>query len=583
MSAPLFAQTSPLNDTGQTLCFDAATNGMAECAAANTGDGSTHPRQDARFGRDAQAGAGQLTKIGAGEAGFDFTKIANNGSELPASATLGSGPGDWACTRDNVTGLIWEVKTPANANDFFTFANASAVHAAAVNAAQLCGFNDWRVPTRRELLSIVHHGRSNPAIDTTFFPNTQNSFYHSIDIFAPKPAQAWIIDFFVGQAGARSQSIGSHVRLVSGTIPPEPDPRFENNSDGTVTDPATGLMWDRCVWGQTGTDCSGGSASTHNWQAALGTAVTANAGAGYLGYNDWRLPNRTELESLVDIARFDPAIDTDAFPNTPSTFFWSSTVAPSASAAWVVGFSNGFLRTDFQTFAFHVRLVRSGQSFDALVPTPPTNVSATPGNAEATVSWVAPSNTGGLPITGYTVTGDPDGGCSVAADVSECTITGLSNGTEYSFTVIATNDAGNSLPSAASASVTPAGPPGGPSQVQVEATTLGLIVRWTAPSDNGGSPVLRYRAQANPSCEVEALPDEVSGATPYSCTIFNLDPNRDYTVTVTAINAVGESVAVAADSARPLPAIPVPTLGVWAFLLLMLLILSVALPRLRRR
>jgi hypothetical protein len=583
MSAPLFAQTSPLNDTGQTLCFDAATNGMAECAAANTGDGSTHPRQDARFGRDAQAGGGQLTKIGAGEAGFDFTKIANNGSELPASAALGSGPGDWACTRDNVTGLIWEVKTPANANDFFTFANASAVHAAAVNAAQLCGFNDWRVPTRRELLSIVHHGRSNPAIDTTFFPNTQNSFYHSIDIFAPKPAQAWIVDFFVGQAGARSQSIGSHVRLVSGTIPPEPDPRFENNSDGTVTDPATGLMWDRCVWGQTGTDCSGGSASTHNWQAALGTAVTANAGAGYLGYNDWRLPNRTELESLVDIARFDPAIDTDAFPNTPSTFFWSSTVAPSASAAWVVGFSNGFLRTDLQTDVIQVRLVRSGQSFDALVPTPPTNASATPGNAEATVSWTAPTDTGGSAITGYTVTGDPGGSCSVAGDVTECTITGLTNGTEYTFTVVATNDEGDSPPSIASASVIPVGPPNGVLQAQVEPTILGLVVSWVAPSDNGGTPMLSYRADANPSCEVTALADEVPGETAYSCTIGNLVPGQEYTVTVTAINAVGESTVVAGAGATPLPApIPVPTLGTWALFSLILLMLLMVMPVLLR-
>jgi hypothetical protein len=53
MAGSLSAQTSPLNDTGQTQCFD---NGaLAECTVANTGDGSTHPRQDGRFGRDAQA------------------------------------------------------------------------------------------------------------------------------------------------------------------------------------------------------------------------------------------------------------------------------------------------------------------------------------------------------------------------------------------------------------------------------------------------------------------------------------------------------------------------------------------------
>jgi hypothetical protein len=93
-----------LNDTGITWSGDATSGNATFCDPA-------HPAgQDCHYGRDAQAAAGTLTKVGGGNAGFDFTKIANNGSELPASATLGSGPNDWACTRDNVTGLIWEVK-----------------------------------------------------------------------------------------------------------------------------------------------------------------------------------------------------------------------------------------------------------------------------------------------------------------------------------------------------------------------------------------------------------------------------------------------------------------------------------------
>ena len=451
---------------------------------------------------------------------------------------------------------------------------------------------------------------------------------------------------------------------------------FTDNGDGTVTDPATGLMWDRCAWGQTlnGDNCDG-SASGLNWQAALGIAVEANDN-NHRSYNDWRLPNRTELESLVDITQSNPAIDSDAFPSTPSDFFWSSTVVtPTPGGAWVVHFLNGTTDAGGQASVSRVRLVRSGQSFDALVPTPPTNVSATAGNAQATVSWTAPTDTGGSPITGYTVTGDPDGSCTVAAEVTECTITGLSNGTEYSFTVVATNAEGNSASSAPSnavtpatvpdaptnvsatagnaqatvswtaptdtggspitgytvtgdpdgscsvaaevtectitglsngteytftvvatnaegtsassapsASVTPVGPPGGSLQVQVEPTMLGLIVSWIAPSDNGGTPIQSYRADANPSCEVTALANEVPGQTAYSCTISNLAPGQEYIVSVTAINAVGESTVVAGAGATPLPApIPVPTLGAWALLMLMLLMFGLALPALLRR
>lgn len=98
-----------LNDTGQTSCYNAV-DVSAACSAAVGGDAGTNPRQDARYGRDVQAAVGTLSKVGAGAAGFDFTKIANNGTTLPASAALGIATTSWACTKDNVTGLIWEVK-----------------------------------------------------------------------------------------------------------------------------------------------------------------------------------------------------------------------------------------------------------------------------------------------------------------------------------------------------------------------------------------------------------------------------------------------------------------------------------------
>lgn len=146
---------------------------------------------------------------------------------------------------------------------------------------------------------------------------------------------------------------------------------FTDNGDGTVSDSETGLMWDQCSWGQSGSDCSGGSASGHTWNEALNLAITANT-ANHKGYNDWRLPSRTELESLVDITTFNPAIDTTAFPNTPSSWYWSSTVyTPDPAYAWGVNFDYGYTYAGGQSYDVHVRLVRSGQSFDALAAAAP--------------------------------------------------------------------------------------------------------------------------------------------------------------------------------------------------------------------
>lgn len=105
------AQAAGLNDTDQTQSYGAA-NAPVACSAAVGGDAGVLPRQDARYGRDPHAAIPSgLSKIGAGDAGFDFSKIANSGTTLATSVGLGSTATEWACTKDNVTGLVWEVKT----------------------------------------------------------------------------------------------------------------------------------------------------------------------------------------------------------------------------------------------------------------------------------------------------------------------------------------------------------------------------------------------------------------------------------------------------------------------------------------
>lgn len=152
---------------------------------------------------------------------------------------------------------------------------------------------------------------------------------------------------------------------------------FNDNGDGTVTDTATNLVWDRCAWGSSGAACTGVSIAL-TWNQALVHAVSANS-ANYKNHNDWRLPNRNELETLVDLSRANPAIDSTAFPNTEVNGFWSSTsLAPDPTSAWYVYAYDGQVLYASKAQASYVRLVRGGQ--------PLTMVDGLPEVADVTIT-----------------------------------------------------------------------------------------------------------------------------------------------------------------------------------------------------
>jgi hypothetical protein len=128
---------------------------------------------------------------------------------------------------------------------------------------------------------------------------------------------------------------------------------YTNNGNGTVTDNATGLLWQRCSLGQTGPACAGGAATTQNWATAQ-TNCAALTTAG----KTWRLPSRYELETLTDYGTSNPSINGGAFPATVVSPYWSSTTyAPATTNAWFVSFNDGGINNNSKTLNSPVRCV----------------------------------------------------------------------------------------------------------------------------------------------------------------------------------------------------------------------------------
>ena len=153
-----------------------------------------------------------------------------------------------------------------------------------------------------------------------------------------------------------------NITLAQQTINPNikhdwEDSRYTVNND-TVLDNNTGLMWKRCAEGLSGSVCDVGTATAYNWQEALGVVNNYT----FAGFNDWRLPNIKELNSIVAYDRYTPAINSTIFPNTPSDWFWSS--SPDAfltSYAWRLNFDDGNSSNIHRSNNYYVRLVRGGQ------------------------------------------------------------------------------------------------------------------------------------------------------------------------------------------------------------------------------
>ncbi len=190
----------------------------------------------------------------------------------------------------------------------------------------------------------------------------------------------------------------------------------------------------------------------------------------------------------------------------------------------------------------------------------PTGVTAAAGNASATVSWSAPASDGGAAVTGYRVTTYVGGiaqGTTDAGNATSIVVTGLMNGTAYTFSVAAANGIGYGPESAQTAVVTPVTVPGAPFAVAAAAGNASAVVSWSAPASDGGTVVLRY--VVTPYIGSAAQPAVTTSDATTSLTITGLTNGVTFTFTVAAVNAVGSGPeSVASPACRPTAGSPPP-------------------------
>ncbi len=210
---------------------------------------------------------------------------------------------------DKVTGLIWQKEDD---NDIKTWDEAWTYCQSLGDPPSKIG-SDWRLPRIDELMTIVNYNNKAPAINPNAFPSTNFSvFYWSATTVASNSGGAWGVIFEYGDKENNfSKENEGFVRCVR--RPFIRQSAFVNNGDGTVTDMATGLMWQRKddnalrAWSDAGSYCQG-----------------LNLG----NKQDWRLPNIKELQTIIEtkINEPDPAIDVIAFPGTEDSRYWSATI-----------------------------------------------------------------------------------------------------------------------------------------------------------------------------------------------------------------------------------------------------------------
>lgn len=271
---------------------------------------------------------------------------------------------------DPNTGLVWmrclmgqtwsaNTSTCQGMPGALTFSQAQSKNGVTSFASQ----SDWRVPTIRELISIVDYSKSNPSIDSTAFPNQPPSYTWSSSAYTFAGSFKWAVSFLNGLVSGTPQEQAFSLRMVRGGSKPamlslaRPASDYVDVGNGAVSHTPTGLMWQRCKFGQTWVNntCTG-TPTLLTWpNARVATSALA-------GYADWRLPTQQELNSLIDYTRDRPATNTTWFgTNGTDAVVWSNDEIPNGSpSALGLNLDYGFTQAMDKGNQRAIRFVRGG-------------------------------------------------------------------------------------------------------------------------------------------------------------------------------------------------------------------------------
>lgn len=357
------------------------------------------------------------------------------------------------------------------------------------------------------------------------------------------------------------------VAFTTGTNTGSPITKYQYSFDGTTWADATGTSSPVTISGLiNGTtyavrlrafNSAAGSASSAatgvipNVSLSAPTSVSATL-SGYAATISWTAPSGNVSSYAVTADTGSYTCTTFSVTYSPATSCTISNLAPGTTYTFTVTATNNIGTSQASN--------PSNSVTTASIPNSPTNVGAALSGNSATISW---TDGGGAPAQSYTATSNPSGfNCSISAPSASCDVTGLTYGTPYTWTVVATNGVGTSSPSSPSTAVTPEVAPGAPTISSITAGNAQLSVAFTAGS-NTGSSITKYQYSTDDSNWVDAsgsaspiiITTQSSAGTPA------LNNGVSYNIRIRAVNTVS-GTASSAVSGTPEVTPGAPTINV---------------------